>query len=322
MFPPRANIPAGTATSRPGFLGRLRESVSRSASWLGEWLPGGKIDEALLESLEERLIQGDLGVELAATLVAGLRRRIDRREVADTRALEAALRSALLEILQPVTAPLQIDAARRPFVILGVGVNGSGKTTTLGKLATRLSGEGRRVMLAACDTFRAAAVEQLATWAGRAGLPLISQGTGADPAAVAHDALAAARAREMDVLLVDTAGRLHTQSHLMDELGKVVRVMRKLDPTAPHEVLLVLDASQGQNALRQAEQFRSAVGVTGVALTKLDGTAKGGVVVAVAHRLGVPIRYVGIGEQAEDFGDFDAETFVDGLLGRRGGPSP
>ena len=319
MFPPRANLPAGTTDRPAGFLGRLRASVSRGASWFGEWLPGGKVDEALLESLEERLIQGDVGVELASTLVAGLRRRIDRKEVTDTRALEAALRGALLDILRPAAVPLRLGSEHRPFVIMVVGVNGSGKTTTIGKLATRFAAEGRRVMLAACDTFRAAAVEQLATWAGRASLPLIAQGTGADPAAVAHDALASARAREADVLLVDTAGRLHTQSHLMDELGKVVRVMRKLDPTAPHEVLLVLDASQGQNALRQAEQFGAAVGVTGLALTKLDGTAKGGVVVAIAHRLGVPIRYVGIGEQAGDFGDFDAEAFVDGLLNHRQG---
>ncbi|MGA1461898.1 MAG: signal recognition particle-docking protein FtsY [Steroidobacteraceae bacterium] len=322
MFPPRANSPAPTTASRSGFLGRLRHSISRGANWLGEWLPGGKIDEALLESLEERLIQGDLGVELAAEMVTGLRKRIDRKEVADTTALEAALRAALLEIIQPVAVPLQCDRAHRPFVVMVVGINGSGKTTTLGKLAARLTGEGRRVMLAACDTFRAAAVEQLATWAGRSDLPLVSQGTGADPAAVAHDALASARARDMDVLLVDTAGRLHTQSHLMDELGKVVRVMRKLDPTAPHEVLLVLDASQGQNALRQAEQFRGAVGVTGLALTKLDGTAKGGIVVAIAKRLGIPIRYVGIGEQPEDFGVFDAEAFVDGLLGQRGSTPP
>ncbi|MGH8136552.1 MAG: signal recognition particle-docking protein FtsY, partial [Steroidobacteraceae bacterium] len=216
--------------------------------------------------------------------------------------------------LQPVEQPLEIDRSRKPFVILVVGVNGSGKTTTIGKLAHRFRAEGRSVMLAAGDTFRAAAVEQLAAWAERAGVPMISQSGGADPAAVVFDALQSARARSIDVLIADTAGRLHTQSHLMDELSKVARVLKRLDPEAPHEVLLVLDAGLGQNALRQAGQFHQAIGVTGIVVTKLDGTAKGGIVIAIARRFGLPIRFVGVGEQAGDFGIFNARAYVDGLL--------
>jgi fused signal recognition particle receptor len=217
-------------------------------------------------------------------------------------------------MLRAVVRPLVIDRARRPYAILVVGVNGSGKTTTIGKLARRLRAEGLSVMLAAGDTFRAAAVEQLAAWAERNGVPIVSQRAGADPASVVFDAMQSARARGIDVLVADTAGRLHTQSHLMDELAKVARVMKRQDPDAPHEVLLVLDAGLGQNALRQAEQFQRAAGVTGIVVTKLDGTAKGGVVVALARRFGLPIRFVGIGEQAEDFGVFDAAAYVDGLL--------
>jgi fused signal recognition particle receptor len=230
------------------------------------------------------------------------------------RALESALAGSLLAMLEPVERPLAVDRARKPFVILVVGVNGSGKTTTIGKLARRLKDEGLSVMLAAGDTFRAAAVEQLSAWAERNGVPLVAQATGADPAAVAFDALQSAQARGIDVLIVDTAGRIHTQSHLMDELAKIARVVKRLDADAPHEVLLVLDASLGQNAIRQAEQFDRAIGVTGVVVTKLDGTAKGGIVVALARRFGLPIRFVGVGEQAEDFGIFDARAYVEGLL--------
>jgi fused signal recognition particle receptor len=247
-------------------------------------------------------------------VLADLHRQVERKELGSADALVAALGASLCALLQPVERPLVIDRARRPFVILVVGVNGSGKTTTIGKLARRLQQEGHSVMLAAGDTFRAAAVEQLAVWAERNGVPLISQAAGADPAAVVFDALQAARARGIDVLIADTAGRLHTQSHLMDELAKVARVLGKADPDAPHEVLLVLDAGLGQNALRQAEQFHKAVGVTGIVVTKLDGTARGGIVVAIARRFGLPIRYVGVGEQAEDFGIFNARAYVDGLL--------
>jgi len=216
--------------------------------------------------------------------------------------------------LQPVERPLAIDRSHRPFVILVVGVNGSGKTTTIGKLTRKLRAEGSSVMLAAGDTFRAAAVEQLAAWAERTGVPMVSQAAGADPAAVVFDALQSARARGIDVLIADTAGRLHTQAHLMDELAKIARVLKRLDPEAPHEVLLVLDAGLGQNALRQAEQFHQAIGVTGIVVTKLDGTAKGGIVIAIARRFGLPIRFVGVGEELEDFGIFDAGGYVDGLM--------
>ncbi len=297
-----------------GFLARLRAKVNRGASWLGDLVPGRKIDDALLEELETRLLAADIGVETTTAVLADLRRAVARSELADAAALQGALHKALLAILQPVERPLEIDRSRKPFVILAVGVNGSGKTTTIGKLASRLRSEGLSVMLAAGDTFRAAAVEQLAVWAERAAVPMISQAAGADPAAVVFDALQSARARGIDVLIADTAGRLHTQSHLMDELSKVARVLKRLDPEAPHEVLLVLDAGLGQNALRQAEQFHRAIGVTGIVVTKLDGTAKGGIVIAIAQRFGLPIRFIGVGEQPEDFGIFNAGAYVDGLL--------
>ncbi len=301
-------------TAPGGFFARLRARVNRGASWLGELLPGGQIDDALLEELETRLLAADIGVESTNAVLAELRRAVARSELADAAALQLALRKALSTILLPVERPLEIDRSRKPFVILVVGVNGSGKTTTIGKLASRLRGEGRSVMLAAGDTYRAAAVEQLAAWAEGAGVPMISQAAGADPAAVVFDALQSARARGIDVLIADTAGRLHTQSHLMDELAKVARVLKRLDPESPHEVLLILDAGLGQNALRQAELFHRAIGVTGIAVTKLDGTAKGGIVVAIAQRFGLPIRFVGVGEQPGDFGVFNASAYVDGLL--------
>ncbi len=303
-----------TASESRGFLARLRSRIGRGASWIADLLPGGRIDEALFEALETRLLSADVGVETTGAILADLHRAVARSELADAGALRGALRAALLGILRPVERPLAIDRAQRPFVILVVGVNGSGKTTTIGKLARKLQQDGLRVMLAAGDTFRAAAVEQLGAWAERLGAPMIAQSAGADPAAVVFDAFKAARARGIDVLIADTAGRLHTQSHLMDELAKVSRVLQRLDAAAPHEVLLVLDASLGQNALRQAEQFREAIGVTGIVVTKLDGTAKGGIVIAIARRFGIPIRFVGIGEQPEDFGVFDAGAFVDGLL--------
>jgi fused signal recognition particle receptor len=297
-----------------GFLARLRARVNRGASWVADLLPGRAIDAALLEDLESRLLAADVGVEATEEILSGLHRQVSRNELKDADALVAALRQSLLEALAPVERPLAIDRARKPFVILVVGVNGSGKTTTIGKLARRLQGEGHSVMLAAGDTFRAAAVEQLAVWAERNSVPIVAQSAGADPAAVVFDALQSARARGTDVLIADTAGRLHTQSHLMDELAKIARVLKRQDADAPHEVLLVLDAGLGQNALRQAEQFQKAIGVTGIAVTKLDGTARGGIVIAIARRFGLPIRFVGVGEQAEDFGIFDARAYVDGLL--------
>jgi fused signal recognition particle receptor len=297
-----------------GFLARLTARVNRGASWALDFLPGRRIDAALLEELETRLLTADVGVEATEMILSGLRQKVARAELADARALEAALAQSLLEILAPVERPLAVDRAAKPFVILVVGVNGSGKTTTIGKLARRFRDEGLTVMLAAGDTFRAAAVEQLAVWGERNGVPVISQAPGADPAAVVFDALQSAQARGTDVLIADTAGRLHTQSHLMDELAKIARVLKRLDPAAPHEVLLVLDAGLGQNAVRQAEQFSQAIGVTGIAVTKLDGTARGGVVLAIARRFGLPIRFVGVGEQAEDFGIFNARAYVEGLL--------
>jgi len=297
-----------------GFFARLRARVGRGTSWVADLLPGRRIDAALLDELETRLLEADIGVEATTEILSDLHRRVERAELADAKALEAALEDALVSILAPVQRPLEIDRAKKPFVILVVGVNGSGKTTTIGKLARRLKDAGLSVMLAAGDTFRAAAVEQLAVWAERNGVPIVAQATGADPAAVVFDALQSAKARGIDVLLADTAGRLHTQSHLMDELAKIARVVKRLDPDAPHEVLLVLDASLGQNAVRQAEQFGQAIGVTGIVVTKLDGTARGGIVVAIAKRFGLPIRFVGVGEQAGDFGIFDARAYVEGLL--------
>ena len=316
MFGSRANQPDEPAAkpAEGGFFARLRTRVNRGTSWLGDLVPGRKIDDQLLEELETRLLAADVGVEATEAILGELHRKVARKELADVDALLRALRSSLVEILRPVEQPFVVDRARRPFVVLVVGVNGSGKTTTIGKLARRLKEEGLKVMLAAGDTFRAAAVEQLTVWAERNQVPVIAQAAGADPAAVVFDALQAARARGIDVLIADTAGRLHTQSHLMDELKKVARVLKRLDPEAPHEVLLVLDASLGQNALRQAEQFNTAIGVTGIVITKLDGTARGGILLAIARRFGLPIRFVGVGEQAEDFGPFQAEAFVDGLL--------
>ncbi len=306
---------------RQGFFKRLAQRLSRGGR-LGFDLPtlfrGRRIDAEILEELETRLLTADVGVEATEHILSGLHKQVARKELADVEALVAALREAIVGILEPCARPLVIDPARKPFTILVVGVNGSGKTTTIGKLARRLADEGRSVMLAAGDTFRAAAIEQLSVWAARTGADCIAQHAGADPGAVIFDAAQSARARGVDVLLADTAGRLHSQSHLMDELKKVKRVMQRVDPSAPHEVLLVLDANQGQNALAQAVQFHEAVGVTGLAITKLDGTAKGGIVIAIARRLGLPIRFIGIGEQAGDFGEFDARAFAAALVGDAG----
>ncbi|MCK9537722.1 signal recognition particle-docking protein FtsY [Dokdonella sp.] len=271
------------------------------------------LDDAFLDELETCLITADMGVTGATELIEKLRKRVARREFADAGALLAALRAELVARLEPVQQPL-VTAGHTPFVILMVGVNGVGKTTTIGKLAWRLRNEGRGVLLAAGDTFRAAAVEQLQSWGARHAVPVIAQGSGADAASVIFDALQTARARGIDVMIADTAGRLHTQTGLMDELAKIRRVLGKLDPQAPHEVLLVIDGTTGQNAIHQVRQFREAVGVTGLVVTKLDGTAKGGVVFALAREFGLPIRFVGLGETAGDLREFDAAAFVDGLL--------
>jgi fused signal recognition particle receptor len=307
-----------------GFLQRLRARLNRGNSWLtldvGSLVRGRAIDAEILDELETRLLAADVGVEATQRILESLRARVARRELADADALIAALRATLTEILAPCARPLVIDPAHRPFVILVVGVNGSGKTTTIGKLARLLISEGNSVLLAAADTFRSAAIEQLEVWAKTTGAAFAAQQAGADPGAVVFDALQAARARGTHVLIADTAGRLHNQSHLMAELQKVRRVLQRIDASAPHEVLLVLDANQGQNALAQAVQFREAIGVTGLVLTKLDGTAKGGIVVAIARKLALPIRFIGIGEQAEDFGEFDAAAFASALIGS--GPQP
>jgi len=317
--PREENGSAAEAQPKLGFFRRLRARLNRGNSWLtydlADLFRGREIDAAILEELETRLLTADVGVEATEHILSGLNRRVARKELRDVQALIEALREAVVEILEPCAKPLVIDTAHRPFVVLVVGVNGSGKTTTIGKLARRLRDEGRSVMLAAGDTFRAAAIEQLDVWAERTGSAFVAQQAGADPGAVVFDAMQAGRARGIDVLLADTAGRLHSQSHLMEELKKVKRVIQRVDPTAPHEVLLVLDANQGQNALTQAVQFHEAIGVTGLVLTKLDGTAKGGIVIAIARRLGLPIRFIGIGEQPEDFGEFDARAFATALVG-------
>jgi fused signal recognition particle receptor len=302
----------------PSFFERLRQKLNRGNSWLTMDLAtlfrGRKIDAAILEELETRLLTADVGVEATEYILEELRKRVARQELGDVAALIAALRQSVAEILRPCAQPLQIDSRHRPFVILVVGVNGSGKTTSIGKLAQRLSESGQSVMLAAGDTFRAAAIEQLQVWATRTGSAVVAQQAGADPAAVVFDAAQSARSRGTDVLIADTAGRLQSQTHLMEELKKVRRVIQRVDATAPHEVLLVLDANQGQNALSQAVQFHQAIGVTGLVLTKLDGTAKGGIVLAIARRLKLPIRFIGIGEQAADFGEFNAEAFAAALV--------
>jgi fused signal recognition particle receptor len=305
-----------------GFLKRLRAKLNAGASRLTEGLkeilPGRKIDEDILEELETRLILADVGVGATARILQDLRRKVARKELGDADALLEALQDSMEEILKPVEKALRIDPGIRPFVILVIGINGAGKTTTIGKLAHRLMADGHKVMLASGDTFRAAAREQLQTWAERNGVPVIAQQHGAEPAAVIFDGLQAARARKIDVLIADTAGRLHTQGHLMEELKKVKRVLSRLDHSAPHEVLLVLDGTIGQNAIKQAEEFNKNLGVTGLVITKLDGTAKGGVVVAIAEKLKIPIRFIGVGEQIEDFGEFVATDFVSALL-RTGG---
>ncbi len=303
--------PDATAPRR-GWRDRLSgNAFSRTLATL--FVRHAPLDDDLLDELESILITADVGVEASTALVEYLRTRMHKREFADADALLAALRQALIEQLKPVEIPLQVSG-QQPFVVLVVGVNGAGKTTTIGKLARRWHDEQRAVMLAAGDTFRAAAVEQLKTWGARNDVPVITQGQDADAASVIFDALQAARSRHIDVLIADTAGRLHTQGGLMDELGKIARVLKKLDPAAPHEVLMVIDGTTGQNAISQVRQFRDVVGVTGLVVTKLDGTAKGGVVFALAREFGLPIRFIGLGETATDLRVFDAQAFVDGLL--------
>ncbi|WP_422352816.1 signal recognition particle-docking protein FtsY [Stenotrophomonas sp. AR026] len=315
---PAADLPAlvdapPAPAGKPGWRERLRNSVI-ARSFGGLFSRNPKLDDDLLDELETALITADVGVGATTDLVEGLRKRMKSREFADANALLAALRVELIAILQPVAKPLVIDRNAKPFVVLTVGVNGVGKTTTIGKLAKRFKDDGHSLMLAAGDTFRAAAVAQLQAWGERNGVAVVAQGQNADAASVAFDALQAGKARGTSVLIADTAGRLHTQSGLMNELGKIRRVLGKIDPTAPHEVLMVIDGTTGQNALSQLRQFNAAVNVTGLVVTKLDGTAKGGVVFALAREFGIPIRFAGIGERPEDLRVFDPEAFVDALL--------
>ncbi|HTP39358.1 MAG TPA: signal recognition particle-docking protein FtsY [Steroidobacteraceae bacterium] len=311
--------PDGKSAAPGGWFARLRARLGHAGASLGGELrtlfSGRRIDAALFDELEERLLLADVGAQASATLLEQLKASVARNELSDGDALLVALRERITAILQPCEQPLVVDRSRQPYVVLVIGVNGSGKTTSIGKLATRFRDAKLKVMLAAGDTFRAAAGEQLAIWAERSGAELGAQQPGADPGAVVFDALQSARARKLDVLIADTAGRLHSQSHLMEELKKVKRVIQRVDASAPHEVLLVLDGNQGQNALAQAEQFHAALGVTGLVITKLDGTAKGGIVVAIANRLRLPIRFIGLGEQAADFGEFKAAAFAAALLG-------
>jgi len=306
---------------KTSLFSRLKQSLTRTSSRLTEGFSAlilGKkvIDDDLLEELETQLITADLGIDATQTIITDLTQRVARKQLGDPEALFAALRDDMVQILQPSSQPLVIPEKEGPYVILMVGINGVGKTTTIGKLAKQFQNQGKSVMLAAGDTFRAAAVEQLQVWGERNDIAVISQHSGADSASVIYDSLQAAKARNIDILIADTAGRLHTQTNLMEELKKVTRVMAKLDDSAPHEVMLVLDAGTGQNALSQAVQFDAAVGVTGITLTKLDGTAKGGIIFAIAKKTGLPIRYIGVGESIDDLRPFQAEEFVDALLGR------
>ncbi|WP_448725488.1 signal recognition particle-docking protein FtsY [Pseudomonas farris] len=314
--------PVRTEESKAGFFARLKQGLSKTSASIGEGMASlflGKkiIDDELLEDIETRLLTADVGVEATSVIIQRLTQKVARKELADADALYKSLQAELAAMLKPVEQPLKITSQNKPFVILVVGVNGAGKTTTIGKLAKKLQLEGKKVMLAAGDTFRAAAVEQLQVWGERNKIPVIAQHTGADSASVIFDAVQAAKARGIDVLIADTAGRLHTKDNLMEELKKVRRVIGKLDADAPHEVLLVLDAGTGQNAINQAKQFNQTVELTGLALTKLDGTAKGGVIFALAKQFGLPIRYIGVGEGIDDLRTFEAEPFVQALFAER-----
>ena len=318
-----ASQPAGQA--RTGFFARLKQGLAKTSASLGEGMASlflGKkvIDDDLLDEIETRLLTADVGVEATSVIIKNLTQKVARKQLTDADALYKSLQDELAAMLKPVEQPLVIESKNKPFVILVVGVNGAGKTTTIGKLAKKLQLEGKKVMLAAGDTFRAAAVEQLQVWGERNHIPVIAQHTGADSASVIFDAVQAAKARGIDVLIADTAGRLHTKDNLMEELKKVRRVIGKLDEDAPHEVLLVLDAGTGQNAISQTKQFNQTVALTGLALTKLDGTAKGGVIFALAKQFGIPIRLIGVGEGIDDLRTFESEPFVQALFAERERP--
>ncbi|MCL6270847.1 signal recognition particle-docking protein FtsY [Sansalvadorimonas sp. 2012CJ34-2] len=302
-----------------GFFSRMKSGLAKTRSSLVQgvttlFIGKKEIDDELLEDLETQLLVSDVGIEATRQIIDGLTQRVAYKELDDADALVNALKAELGKILEPADKPLVIDTSKKPFVILVVGVNGVGKTTTIGKMARQFQNDGKKVMLAAGDTFRAAAVEQLQVWGERNDIPVVAQHTGADSASVLYDAFEAAKARQMDILIADTAGRLHNKDNLMEELKKVKRVLGKIDPEAPHEVLLVVDAGTGQNALSQAHLFDKTVGLTGMALTKLDGTAKGGVTFALSQEMSLPIRFLGVGEQIEDLRPFKAKEFVDALF--------
>ncbi|WP_020207744.1 signal recognition particle-docking protein FtsY [Gilvimarinus chinensis] len=304
---------------KEGFFSRIKRGLSRTSNNFSEgignlFLGKKEIDDELLEDIESQLLVADVGMEATEQIIEDLTDRVARKQLANPEALFSALKASLRDLLEPAEQPLAIDTSHQPYVILVVGVNGVGKTTTIGKLAKRLQNEGKSVMLAAGDTFRAAAVEQLQVWGERNSIPVIAQHTGADSASVIYDAVQAAKARNIDVLIADTAGRLHNKDHLMEELAKVRRVMGKLDDSAPHETLLVLDAGTGQNAVSQAKHFIEAAQVSGIALTKLDGTAKGGVIFALTKQFGLPVRFIGVGEGIDDLQPFSAQPFVEALF--------
>ena len=322
---PPAPAPAPAPQAKTGFFARLKQGLSKTSASIGEGMASlflGKkiIDDDLLDEIETRLLTADVGVEATSVIIKNLTQKVARKQLTDADALYKSLQAELAAMLKPVEQPLKIEAKNKPFVILVVGVNGAGKTTTIGKLAKKLQLEGKKVMLAAGDTFRAAAVEQLQVWGERNNIPVIAQHTGADSASVIFDAVQAAKARGIDVLIADTAGRLHTKDNLMEELKYVRRVIGKLDEDAPHEVLLVLDAGTGQNAISQTKQFNQTVALTGLALTKLDGTAKGGVIFALAKQFNIPIRFIGVGEGIDDLRDFESEPFVQALFAERERP--
>ena len=303
--------------SPPGFWQRLTSGLARSASKLGDGIANltrKKLDAAALESLEDLLIEADLGVETSAKIIAAIgRTRVDAELSGDE--IKQLLAAEVEKVLAPIAKSLEIDAATKPFIILVAGVNGSGKTTTIGKLAATFAADRRKVVLAAADTFRAAAIDQLGKWGERTGATVVARAQGSDPAGVAYEAIERARAENADILLIDTAGRLHNQTALMDELEKILRVVRKLDPAAPHAVLLILDATVGQNALNQVEAFAKTAGITGLVMTKLDGTAKGGILVAVAAKFALPVHFIGVGESVDDLQPFDAREFARALVG-------
>lgn len=317
-FQPVVEIETREKPSEGGFFSRLVKGLLKTKQNIGAgfrgFFLGKKIDDELFEELEEQLLIADIGVPTTSKIIKNLTEHASRKELQDAELLYQQLKVEMADILEPVAQPLEIDSTKKPYVILMVGVNGVGKTTTIGKLARKFQAEGKSVMLAAGDTFRAAAVEQLQVWGERNHIPVVAQSTGSDSASVIFDAMQSAAARNIDILIADTAGRLQNKNNLMDELKKIVRVMKKYDETAPHEIMLTLDAGTGQNAISQAKLFNEAVGLTGISLTKLDGTAKGGVIFAIADQFKLPIRYIGVGEKIEDLREFNAKEFIEALF--------